>query len=147
MRNLCLIMAAAVLLHGSGVEAKPKAARSFSFDLADSRTTIYRDIGKDLVLRAVKEDVGWSIQVTRKPAGRESSWNLLFHSLRWHGPHPSDIYAWHVAERYYSNERMLAVRDYPYEVRIILMNPVVEGEGARAKFKSGRVKISWRRTR
>jgi hypothetical protein len=147
MRNLCLVMAVAILLHGSGVVVNAKPARSFSFDLADSRVALYRDICEELVLRVVKEDVGWSVQVTRKPAGRNSSWNLLFHSLRWHGPHPSDVYAWHVTERYYSSERTLGVRGYPYEVRITLMNPVVEGEGSRARFKSGRAKISWRRTR
>jgi hypothetical protein len=147
MRTLCLVMGLAILLQGSGVEGQTNPARSFSFDVADSRGTIYHDIGNDLVLRAVKQDVGWSVQVTRKPAGRKSSWNLLFRSSRWHGPHPSDIYAWHVKERYFSNERVLAVRGYPYEVRVALINPLVEGEGPQARFKSGTVRISWRRTR
>jgi hypothetical protein len=147
MRNLFFIIAAAVLLHGSGVEAKSRPERSFSFELADSRAAVYRDIGRDLLLRVVRVDMGWSVQVSRRPAGRHSSWNLLFHGLRWHGPHPSDVYAWHVTGSYFSNERALAVRGYPYEVRIILTNPVVEGEGVQARFKAGRVQISWRRTR
>ena len=145
MRKIFLIAMAAFLLHNFVVAAKQKPANSFSFDMADSRSAIYRDINKDLALRAVKEEMGWNVQVARKPTNQKSSWNLLYHSLKWHGPYPSEVYAWHVANQFFPNERTLDVRGYPYEVRIVLVNPIVEGEGSQASFKSGTVRISWRR--
>jgi hypothetical protein len=93
----------------------------------------------------VKDEMGWNVQVTRKPIRQKSSWNLLFHSLQWHGPYPSEVYAWHVSEHYFANERTLDIRGYPYRVRIALVNPIVEGERSQARFKSGKVRISWRR--
>ena len=144
MRHVCLVTVAALLLNNFTVEAKPEPPNSFSFDVLDSRRTIYRDISKNLVLRVVKDDLGWNVQVTRKPITRKSNWNLLYHSLQWHGPYPSQVSAWHVARRYFPNERTLYVRGYPYEVRIALVNPVVEAEDT---FKSGRIKISWARKR
>ena len=145
MRKILLITIAAFFLHNFVVDAKQKPANSFSFDTADSRSTIYRDISKDLALRAVKEEMGWKVQVARKPINQKSSWNLLYHSLKWHGPYPSEVYAWHVTNQYFPNERTLDVRGYPYEVRIVLVNPIVEGEGSQARFQSGTVIISWRR--
>jgi hypothetical protein len=144
-RRLFLLTVAALLPHSFIVGAKQKPATSFSFDVTDSRAAIYRDVSRDLILRVVKEEKGWRVQVASKPTSNESAWNLLYHSLKWRGPHPSEVYAWHVSERYFSNERTLGVRGYPFEVRIVLMNPAVDGEGARARFKSGKVKISWER--
>jgi hypothetical protein len=142
MRHVCLVTVL-LLLNNFTVEAKAKPANSFSFDVLDSRSTIYRDISKNLVLRVVKDDLGWNVQVTRKPITPKSSWNLLYHSLQWHGPYPSQVSAWHVTRRYFPNERTLDVFSYPYEVRIVLIDPVVEAED----FKSGRIKISWARKR
>jgi hypothetical protein len=145
MRKIVLTAIVVSLLQNLIAEAKQKPANSFSFDLVDSRNVIYRDLNKDLVLRVVKDEMGWNVKVTRKPINQQSSWNLLYHSLKWHGPYPSEVYAWHITERYFRNERTLNVRGYPYEVRIVLTNPMVEGEGSQARFKSGRVRISWRR--
>jgi hypothetical protein len=145
MRKILLTTIAFIFLLSFNVEAKQKSVNSFSFNVTDNRSTIYRDISKDLALRVVKDEMGWSVQVTQKPVNQKSSWNLLYHSLKWHGPYPSEVYAWHITERYFLNERVLSVRGYPYEVHIILVNPVIEGEGSQARFKSGKVRISWRR--
>ena len=61
------------------------------------------------------------------------------------GPHPSQVYAWHVGARLFRNERELEVRGYPYVVSIVLVDPVVEGEGLDRRFISGKIKVSWRR--
>ena len=147
MRKIFVIAVAAFLLNAFPGEAgqKPSAANSFSFDVTDGRSAIYRDISKELALRVVKDGMGWNVQVTRKPISQKSSWNLLYHSLEWHGPYPSQVYAWHITDRYFRNERTLDVRGYPYEVRIVLVKPVVECEGPGAQFNSGRVRIFWRR--
>ena len=147
MRKVFLILVAAFLLHGFIVESQQEPTNSLTFDVADSRSIIYCDISRDLALRAVKEEMGWSVQIARKPISEDSSWNLLYHSSNWHGPHPSEVYAWHVVDRYFQNERMLAVRDHPYEVRIVLVNPRVEGQGSQSRFRSGTIRIFWRRKR
>ena len=61
------------------------------------------------------------------------------------GPHPSQVYAWHVGARLFRNERELEVRGHPYVVSIVLVDPVVEGEGLDRRFISGKIKVSWRR--
>ena len=127
------------------VEAKQKPAGYFSFDVNDSRSVISHEMSKDLSLRVIKEDSGWIVQVARQPVSRNSSWNLLYHSLKWHGSYPSEVYPWHVAEKYFPNERKLEVRGYPYEVKIVLIDPMIEGQGSEAKFVSGRIEVFWRR--
>jgi hypothetical protein len=114
----------------------------------DKREVITRSIDKELLLRIERADrlaqepVGWDIQVVRKPFAVDSS-NLLYHSVEWHGPYPSQVEAWHVARKYFPNERELEVRGYPYQVKIILINPIVAGDGS--SFVSGEIKIIWKR--
>ena len=57
------------------------------------------------------------IAVVRQPTGPESR-NLLYHSWAWHGPYPTDLFAWIHEEGYYPDERILPVYDYPYELRL-----------------------------
>ena len=104
-----------------------------------------------VIIQTVKDssisqhNFGWDVQVIQKPFDGKSSSNLLYHSLEWHGPYPSQVDAWHVTEKYFQNERELDVRGYPYRLKIVLVNPVVEGTGSDTRFVSGRVKVSWRR--
>jgi hypothetical protein len=144
IKRFLLIGFAVLQLQALSAEATQNATNSLSLSVTDKRNVIYHRVGEDLLLRVVKEEMGWNVQVTRRPFTRNSSWNLLYHSLRWHGPYPSQIYAWHVVDHYFQNERALDVRGYPYEVHIVLINPVIEGTGAQAKFKSGTIKISWK---
>jgi hypothetical protein len=148
MKKPLLAILATILLSGLNLEATQKHAGSLTFDVKDEREVITRTIDKDLVLRVERADsvaqkhFGWDIQVIRKPFNVNSS-NLLYHSREWHGPYPSQVYAWHVAKKYFRNERELNVRGYPYEVKIILANPVVGGDGS--SFVSGKIKIIWKR--
>ena len=148
MKKALLAILAVLLLNGLNLEATQKHGGSLTFDVADKREVITRSIDKQLLLRVEREDrlahepVGWDIQVVRKPFDVNSS-NLLYHSREWHGPYPSQVDAWHVAKKYFPNERELDVRGYPYEVKIILVNPVITGDGS--SFVSGKIKIIWKR--
>jgi hypothetical protein len=148
MKKALLAIFAVLLLNGLTPEATPRHGGSLRFALADKHAVITRRINKDLLLRLERwdsvgpENFGWDIQVVRKPFAEASS-NLLYHSTEWHGPYPSQVCAWHVAKRYFPNERELAVRGYPYEVKIILVNPVVAGDGS--TFVSGEINIVWKR--
>ncbi|HYG09652.1 MAG TPA: hypothetical protein VD835_06740 [Pyrinomonadaceae bacterium] len=121
-----------------------------AFDVTDGRKVITRDMGRGLLLRVVKErsvsqeHYGWRVEVVRKPY-RSSSRNLLYHSRRTLGAHPSQIYAWHVTSGEFPNERALEVWGYPVTVRVTLINPVAEGAGPDGRFVSGTLKITWER--
>jgi hypothetical protein len=148
MKKPLVAILAVLLLNGLNLEATQKHAGSLTFDVRDEREVITRSIDKDLLLRVERanslgqERFGWNVQVIRKPFDVNSS-NLLYHSREWHGPCPSQIYAWHVAKKYFPNERELDVRGYPYQVKIILANPVVGADGS--SFVSGKIKIIWKR--
>jgi len=153
MKKALFVAFAALLLHGQSLEAKQKPSGTLSFSVVDKRKVLIHDIDKILLLRIVKEssvkqeNFGWDVQVVRKPFDKTSSLNLLYHSVEWHGPYPSQVFAWHVADRYFRNERELEVRGYSYKLRIVLIKPVVEGTGPDTRFVSGTVKIFWQRNR
>jgi hypothetical protein len=121
-----------------------------AFDVTDGRKVITRDMGRGLLLRVVKErsvsqeHYGWRVEVVRKPY-RSSSRNLLYHSRRTLGAHPSQVYAWHVTSGEFPNERALEVWGYPFTVKVTLINPVAEGTGSDGRFVSGTLKITWER--
>jgi hypothetical protein len=145
-----------------GVNARPETVRpldrsayaaglktqAVSFRLTDQRQVITRTIGGGLLLRVVKErsasqqDFGWRVEVVRKPYLR-SSRNLLYHSRRTLGAHPSQVYAWHVTTGEFPNVRVLGVWGRPLNIRIELIDPVAEGDGSDSKFVSGEIRISW----
>jgi hypothetical protein len=128
----------------AGAQNRPDEALSFS--LTDGREVITQDINENLLLRVIKDSSGggWDIRVVNKPSNINSE-NLLYHSVDWHGPYPSQIYAWQVVEKYFPNERQLHVRGYDYDVKISLKNTVTDGQGRNARFVSGSVYILWKR--
>ena len=121
---------------------------TLTFDVTDGRRVITRAMGGNLLLRVVKEKsvsqehYGWRVEVVRQPY-RRTSRNLLYHSRRTLGAHPSQVYAWHVATAEFPNERELDVWGYPITVRVTLIDPTVEGVGVDARFASGAIKITW----
>lgn len=132
---------------------KAAAARvdgALTFEVTDGRRIITREMGRNLLLRVVKEKsvgqehYGWRVEVVRQPY-RRSSRNLLYHSRRTLGAHPSQVYAWHVTNAEFPNERELDVWGYPVAVRVTLINPATEGEGTNGQFVSGTIKITWGR--
>lgn len=138
----------------TGVEAFAQTVNSgrpggsLTFDVTDGRKVISREMGRGLLLRVVKErsvgqeHYGWRVEVVRKPY-RLSSRNLLYHSRRTLGAHPSQVYAWHVTSGQFPNERALDVWSYPVTVRVTLVNPVAEGAGPDGRFVSGTLEITW----
>lgn len=149
-----LVIIAILTCTASADAAGAQASRqlgSVSIDVTDERSLITRRIGRTLILRLVKErsvdreHFGWDVEVVRAPYRLESE-NLLYSNLG-HGPDPSMVYAWHVSDRYYPNERELPVRGYPYVVKVALADPRVEGSGPEAGFVSGTLVVSWARRR
>ena len=151
MKRVLPIVAMLFILHLWSLAGGQNSGGSLTFSVVDERKVIARNIDRDLLLRVVKDssikqqNFGWDVQVIQKPFDSKSLSNLLYHSREWHGPYPSQVDAWHVTEKYFQNERELEVRGYPYRLKIVLVNPVVEGTGSDTRFVSGRVKISWRR--
>ena len=144
-----IILCAAVVADAQRVAAGGRGG-TLSFDVTDARSVITRDMGGNLLLRAVKEKsvsqehYGWRVEVVRKPY-RRSSRNLLYHSRRTLGAHPSQVYGWHVASGEFPNERELDVWGHPVTVKLTLLNPTVRGAGPDAAFVSGTLKITWGR--
>lgn len=128
--------------------ARVRSGGPLNFSVTDRRRVITRDMGGGLLLRAVKErsanaeHFGWRVEVVRRPY-RETSRNLLYHSRRTLGAHPSQVYAWHVASGQFPNERELDVSGRPVAVRLELINPEVVGEGPESRFVSGELRITW----
>lgn len=137
--------------HASAQKATDaRVGGTLTFDVTDGRRLITREISGNLLLRVVKEKsvgqehYGWRVEVVRRPY-RRSSRNLLYHSRRTLGAHPSQVYAWHVTTAEFPNERELDVWGSPLTVRVTLINPTTEGEGTDGRFVSGTIKIAWGR--
>jgi hypothetical protein len=151
MKRTFLVLVTLLALPLGGAASGHGRGGAVSLDLTDKRSVVAWDIGGDLLLRAVKvvdaagRGYGWDLEVVRKPFDPNSSENLLYQSREWHGPHPSQVEAWQIGQKYFPKERELDVRGYPYTVKIDLLNPGIKGTGPDAQFVSGSLKISWRR--
>jgi hypothetical protein len=146
---LSIILCASVVTFAQTAIAGQQGG-TLAFDVTDVRRVITRDMGGNLLLRVVKEKsvsrehFGWRVEVVRKPS-RPSSRNLLYHSRRTLGAHPTQVYAWHVADGHFPNVRELEVRGRSLKVRVELLEPFVEGNGADAGFVSGQIRLTWGR--
>lgn len=145
-----ILLAVALTLAALPSSLAQDRGNTLSFSVMDNRRLIERELGSELLLRVQKvcnSDVatGWEVSVIHKPLN-EKSMNLLYHSVPWHGPYPSQIEAWQVEQNYFPNRRELEVSSFPYTLLIELIDPKIAGNGPAASFVSGYVKISWRRT-
>ncbi len=141
--SLCL--SAGLLV--SGAHIARQAPQSLTIDLVDTRDTVSRAIDSTLVLRLQNASVdgkhqGWDVEVFKHPV-TDKSQNLIHYAA--HGPDPSDVEAWQVAEKYYPNERTVDVKIYPVAVTISLIDPKISGTGSDAQFTSGSLRVSWKR--
>jgi hypothetical protein len=147
-----MILCAGIVASAQTTAATGRSRRMLTFDVTDGRKVITRDMGGGLLLRVVKErsvnqeHYGWRVEVVRKPY-RRSSRNLLYHSRRTLGAHPSQVYAWHVTSNQFPNDRELDVLGRPIRVRVELINAVAEGDGPDSRFVSGEVRITWNESR
>jgi hypothetical protein len=137
------VPAIAALLGSTGPQTGEPS--SITIDLLDNRSVVSRVIAPELLLRlqnvsAGKEHEGWDVQVLHRPISVDSR-NLIHQAP--HGPDPSDVEAWHVAEKHFPNERLVDVKGYPITIRIQLIEPRVSGKGADARFVSGKLRVSW----
>ena len=123
-------------------------AGTLTVELTDNRRVVDQIISKDLLLQLLnvstgEEHYGWEVRVLRQPVSLDSP-NLIHYSA--HGPDPMDVQAWHVAEKFYPNERTITVKGYPYQVTIRIVDPQTAGAGSDARFTSGSIKVSWKKT-
>lgn len=147
-----ITLVATLLLAAVAVSAQAAAGREtageLTFGATDGREVITRDIGRGLLLRVVKESsvsrkhFGWRVGVVRRPH-RRASRNLLYHSRRTLGAHPSQVYAWHVTSGQFPNVRELDVSGYPVTVQVELIDPAAEGDGPDSGFVSGEIRVRW----
>jgi hypothetical protein len=122
------------------------------FAVTDTTPLFERALSPALLVQVRREadahDVGggWSLAVVRQPAQPESR-NLLFHSWAWHGAYPTDLFAWIHEERYYPDERILPVYEYPFELRLRCERCVTAKTARGGEFTTGTVEVGWRRLR
>lgn len=131
----------------SAAKDHPSSSHGVRLSLVDKRAVILQDIDRHLLMRITKDDdSGWDVAVIRKPYRADASINLLYHSLSWHGPYPNQVGAWQLPADYFPNHRQLDVHGYRYQISIDLIDPVVVGSGSNARFISGTLMVSWKRT-
>ena len=88
--------------------------------------------------------MGWYLSVVAS-SGSEEHYNLLFHSLAWHGPYPTDLFAWIHRDQFFPDQRVLPVFGYPYELRLTCQKCAVAGDSTLVHFVAGTVLVEWRR--
>ncbi len=134
-------------LEPAAAEPANLGRKVLEFDLLDPRKEITADLDDNLLLRAIATSgdagSGWAVQVVEKPADDNSA-NLLYESPSWHGPHPCEIAAWHVADSYFPSTRDLAVRTYGHAVTIRLVAPAVKETEEQVTFTAGRAEVYFR---
>jgi len=144
-----------LLLPSLPVRARSQAAADttgfqplLSFPVTDTVEAHTAPLGERLMVRVRHEDdgisFGWSAGVYRLPVG-PSRRNLLYHSLRWHGPYPTELFAWSHRSGYFPDDRILPVYGWPYDLYLVCRACVTEGDSAVVHFTSGTVEVAWRR--
>jgi hypothetical protein len=145
--QICLIVMFTVFIFTSdmragGLESKPADGRvELPLSSGDCKE-IRKSINPNLVLIVYPEEDGWDVEVVKK-SPTDPGYNLLYHSDQWHGPYPTQVYAWQIAEDYFGNSRWLCVQGYPVEVHILLLDPKVVKKGDEFVFQSGRLIVEW----
>ena len=149
MRTYPLSIFILMLLFGfQNIKAQNNQSNTLLIDVTSNQKVISRSIDKNLLLRVVKEssasqkNFGWRLEVVRKPY-RINSANLVYHKKMATRSAPSQIYAWHISDNYFPNEREIKVRGYRFVVKIELINCQTEGSGPDGRFISGKLKVSW----
>jgi hypothetical protein len=113
-----------------------------AFSVTDSVPVHEVRLPDGLVLRVRRQlhangtPMGWYVAVHLLPAS-DTSRNLLYHSLAWHGPYPTDFLAWLHAEQYYPDDRVLPVHGYPLELRLVCRHCATAGDSTFRHFTTG----------
>jgi hypothetical protein len=147
-----VLLALALLPHAFGSVPARTPAGSVAVHVSDAREVVTRKIARNLLLRIVKDrsvdcdQYGWQLEVVRLPYHHDSP-NLIYSNPSGHGADPSQVYAWHVAEQHFPNQRKLRVQGYPYEVSLDLSDVRVRGTGPQACFDTATLTVSWERVR
>ena len=117
------------------------------FSITDTTAIYERRLGRTLRIRVTREPpLGWVVSVITNSAKSDQP-NLLYHSRRWHGPYPTDVFAWSRQNRTFPDERLLPVYGHPYELRLRLLDCRTSGTGDDAVFEDGTIEVAWRRAK
>lgn len=155
-------MAAAHLAASIVLSATPLAAQApvpdsagfitaLRFPVTDSARLFEHHLDSRLVIRVYRQvnaesrHMGWWVAVMRTGDDSGDSFNLLYHSRSWHGPYPTDLFAWHWGQSRFPDERILPVYGHPYELRIRCLGCTTEGQMPDVRFTDGVVEVAWRR--
>jgi hypothetical protein len=115
------------------------------FTVSDTSAVFERPLEPALLLRVRREpSMGWTVTVIPR-SSRLDRPNLLYHNRSWHGPYPSEVFAWSHQSQCSPDKRVLLVYRHPYEVRIRLIDCRTSGTGQHVVFESGEIEVAWRR--
>ena len=121
------------------------------FPVVDTTPLFEHPLDATLVIRVFRQvdaesrHMGWWVAVMRVPIEHGNFFNLLYHSRSWHGPYPTDVFAWHYGTGRFPDERILPVYGYPYELRVRCPGCAIAGSGPDVHFIDGVVEVGWRR--
>lgn len=132
----------ALALSSSPAIAEPADKNQLRLPLAGRANAVTIPLLHGMTLAARPHQEGWEIAVAESGSKDESP-NLLYHSRQWHGPYPSQVYAWHVQQHYFPDTRWLCVAGHPIEVKLQILNAKVKPSGETAVFERGQLHIEW----
>ncbi|NNG16083.1 MAG: hypothetical protein HKM89_06340 [Gemmatimonadales bacterium] len=153
--GLCLTTTVALLWAAPLAAQTPADTARFTavirFPVTDTTPLFEHPLDSTLVIRVFRQvdaelrHMGWWVAVMRTPVESGTFFNLLYHSKYWHGPYPTDLYAWHFGKTRFPDERILPVHGYPYELRVRCPGCKTRGQGPDVHFTEGMVEVGWRR--
>jgi hypothetical protein len=131
-------------MHRGAARAASDERAELVLAIMDTVPSVERRIAPELRLEVRKEGDGWEVAATA--TADTLAENLLYHSREWHGPYPTQVYAWSEAAHYFGDgERALPVRGYPWMVRLRCDGCKTVGTGETARFIAGVLRIRWER--
>jgi hypothetical protein len=157
MNAPCWYLSVVVLLLAAPLAAQTPATDTarftpaLRFSVTDTTRLFEVRLDSTLVVRVSRQvdsesrHIGWRVAVMRTPIERGNLLNLLYHSRYWHGPYPTDLFAWHWGQTRFPEERILPVYGYPYKLRVRCPGCETAGQGADIRFTRGVVEVGWRR--
>ncbi|MEE9613710.1 MAG: hypothetical protein V3W31_02000 [Thermodesulfobacteriota bacterium] len=121
--------------------------RVLALDVNDERERVTVRLDEYLALYVAKveggEGLGWNVEVV-EVALELNATNLLYHSKEWHGPYPSEVFAWSKRKGLFPDVRRFRVRGTGHRLTIKLLDCETKVSGETVEFESGTIEIYWK---